>query len=217
MKNIILFGAPGAGKGTQSAFMVEKWGMVHISTGDLFRKAIRNETALGKEARKYMDQGELVPDAVVIGMVEEVLTEIEDKNFVLDGFPRNVSQAEALENLLKKHHTTIGKVVSLEVPTETLVSRLSSRRVCSQCGAVYNVVGKPPRVEGICDQCGGQVIQRDDDKEEAIRTRLQVYEESTRPLKTYFENQNKLVEIDGVGEAQEVLARVEQALNSPTS
>ena len=179
--SIILFGAPGAGKGTQSALLVEKLGMTQISTGDLFRAAIKNKTELGVKAQSYMDQGQLVPDSIVIGMVEEVLKS-GVKNFILDGFPRTVPQAEALDELLKKLNLSISKAIFLEVPKAALMSRLTGRRVCKNCGAVFHIVNKPSKVEGICDNCGGQVVQRSDDKTEVIEARLKSYEEYTSPL-----------------------------------
>ena len=210
--NILLFGPPGAGKGTQSALLVERKRMKHISTGDLFRAAIKNQTRLGLEARKYMDKGQLVPDAITIGMVEEVFMTLNGQSFILDGFPRNVAQGEALENLLKGHDLTIDKALFLEVPLEKLMGRLTGRRVCTACGATYHVTASPPKKEGVCDKCGGQVIQRADDKEDVIRTRLMAYEESTKPLKDFYKSAKKLVELDGLGATEDVYARIEKQL-----
>lgn len=210
--NILLFGPPGAGKGTQSALLVERKRMKHISTGDLFRAAIKNQTRLGLEARKYMDKGQLVPDAITIGMVEEVFMTLNGQSFILDGFPRNVAQGEALENLLKGHDLTIDKALFLEVPLEKLMGRLTGRRVCTACGATYHVTASPPKEEGVCDKCGGQVIQRADDKEDVIRTRLMAYEESTKPLKDFYKSAKKLVELDGLGATEDVYARIEKQL-----
>lgn len=210
--NLLLFGAPGAGKGTQSSLLVDKLDMVHISTGDLFRNAIKNQTTLGREAKKYMDKGELVPDAIVIGMVEEELKRLEGRSFILDGFPRTVPQAQALENLLVRHNTKADKVIFLEVPNGVLVERLAGRRVCKNCGAVYHVSSRPTQADGVCDVCGGSVVQRDDDKEEAIKKRLQVYSDTTKPLKEFYREQNKLVELDGTGTADEVFGRIQAAL-----
>ena len=195
--NIVLFGAPGAGKGTQSALLVEKLGYHQISTGDLFRAAIKNKTTLGQKAQAYIDRGELVPDSIVIAMVDEVLAQINGKNFILDGFPRNVSQAEALGKILSQRKLEIGKAIFLEVPTEALLSRLTGRRVCKACGAVYHVTSKPPKSQGVCDLCGGEVIQRNDDKEDVIATRLKTYEESTAPLKEYYKSQGRFVAVNG--------------------
>jgi adenylate kinase len=201
--SIILFGAPGAGKGTQSALLVEKQGMTQISTGDLFRAAIKNKTELGIKAQSYMDNGQLVPDSIVIGMVEEVLKS-GDKNFILDGFPRTVPQAEALDGLLNKFHLSISKAIFLEVPKAELMRRLTGRLVCKNCGAVYHEINKPSKVEGACDICGGQVVQRNDDKTEVIEARLKSYDEYTSPLKDYYAKSHKYVEVNGNRDAEDV-------------
>jgi adenylate kinase len=210
--NIILFGAPGAGKGTQSALLIEKQGMTQISTGDLFRAAIKNKTELGLQAQGFMDKGLLVPDSVVIGMVEEVLKS-GVKNFILDGFPRTVPQAEALDGLLNKLHLTISKAIFLEVPNSELMGRLTGRRVCKNCGAVYHVVSRPSKTEGVCDICGGQVVQRNDDKTEVIGARLKSYDEYTSPLKDYYTKANKYVEIDGNRATEEVFADLRKLIS----
>lgn len=195
--NIVLFGAPGAGKGTQSALLVEKLGMVQISTGDLFRAAIKNQTELGKKAQGFMDKGQLVPDEVVIGMVDEVLAKLGNKSFILDGFPRTVAQVDGLGKILSSRGLDIGKAVFLEVPKEELLERLTGRRVCKSCGAVYHIKSKPTKVDGVCDLDGGQVVQRNDDKEDVIATRLKTYEENTYPLKALYKQQGKYVEVNG--------------------
>ena len=210
--NILLFGPPGAGKGTQSALLVENKRMKHISTGDLFRAAIKNQTRLGLEARTYIDKGQLVPDSITIGMVEEVFMTLNGQSFILDGFPRNVAQGEALENLLKGHDLKIDKALFLEVPIDQLMGRLTGRRVCTACGATYHVTASPPKKEGVCDKCGGSVIQRADDKEDVIRTRLMAYEESTKPLKDFYKSANKLVVINGLGSTEEVYGQIEKQL-----
>ncbi len=210
--NIILFGAPGAGKGTQSALLIEKLGMSQVSTGDLFRAAIKNKTELGVQAQGYMDKGQLVPDSVVIGMVEEVLKS-GVKNFILDGFPRTVPQAEALDELLKKLNLSISKAVFLEVPKEELMSRLTGRRVCKNCGAVYHIVSKPSKIEGICDSCGGQVVQRNDDKTEVIGARLRNYDEYTSPLKDYYMKSHKYVELDGNRTAERIFSDLKKVIS----
>lgn len=211
--NILLYGAPGSGKGTQSAYLVERFSMVHISTGDLFRVAIKNKTPLGVEAKGYMDQGKLVPDSVTVGMVKEALIKKEKKPFVLDGFPRNIPQAEALGVLLGELNLFLDKVISLEVPQPELVERLSGRRVCRGCGAVYHIVFKPLRSGNVCDVCGSaDIYQRDDDKASAVETRLKVYEQSTSPLKAYYGKKNKLVEVIGTGKAEVVFGRIERLL-----
>ncbi len=206
--NVLLFGPPGAGKGTQSAFLVEKLDMYHISTGDLFRKAIKENSALGIEAKRFIDQGQLVPDSVVIGMVREVLQRLNGQGFILDGYPRNVIQAEALEVLLDELNLNLDKALFLEVPHDVLISRLTGRRVCRACGTVYHVEFNSPKESGVCDNCGGEVYQRADDKAEAIETRLKVYTESTAPLKDYYQHQGKLVDIDGQGEFESIFSRI---------
>lgn len=210
--NIALFGAPGAGKGTQSASLVERNGMKHISTGDLFRYAIKNETPLGVEAKKYIDEGNLVPDTVTIGLVREELKKVGDSGFILDGFPRTVPQAEALEELLKENEMTLDQVLFLEVPKSQLMDRLTGRRVCKACGAVNHIDAKPTKVDGVCDNCGGESVQRVDDHEETIANRLDVYESSTAPLKSFYKEFGKLVELDGTGETDDVFDRIQEAL-----
>lgn len=211
--NLLLFGAPGVGKGTQSSLLVERQGMKHISTGDLFRHAIKNQTELGQKAKQFLDQGALVPDEVTIGMVDEVLETLQGQPFILDGFPRNVNQAEALESLLAKKNVRLDKVVSLEVPRETIIKRLTGRRVCSKCGAVYHTETRPPMTQGVCDECGGELIQRSDDQEEAIQHRLDIYESSTKPLKGYYQDKGILIEVDGTGTADDVYGRIETQLH----
>lgn len=210
--NLILFGPPGAGKGTQSALLVERRDMKQISTGDLFRAAIKSQTTLGKEAKGYLDAGKLVPDSVTIGLVEEELGRLNGKSFILDGFPRNVAQAEALEKLLQQTSLKVDRVLFMEVPLSMLLGRLTGRRVCRSCGAVYHMDSKPPKKSGVCDNCGGEVYQRADDKEEVIRTRLEAYESSTKPLKDYYKAKGPFVEIDGTGSSEDVFGRVSQVL-----
>ncbi|MCB0363886.1 MAG: adenylate kinase [Bdellovibrionaceae bacterium] len=212
--NILLFGAPGAGKGTQSALLVENHGMHHISTGDLFRHAIKNSTQLGLEAKKYMDKGELVPDTIVVGMVEEEFGNLKGKSFILDGFPRTVPQAEALESMLKNNSMAIDKAVFLEVPQGLLMERLTGRRICKACGAVFHMAAKPPKSEGVCDECGGELYQRDDDKAEVIKTRLEAYEASTAPLKAYYEEKGRLVTVEGTGETAQVFDRIDSVMKA---
>lgn len=204
MVNLILFGAPGAGKGTQSAHLVEKNGYVQISTGDLFRAAIKNQTDLGKKAQTFMDKGALVPDEIVVGMVEEALKRLSGKPFILDGFPRTLAQASSLDEMLKINRLTIGKVISLEVPRQELLERLTGRRVCKNCGAVFHVKSKPAKADGVCDVCGGPVIQRNDDKVDVIENRLVTYDQSTAPLKEYYRGQDKFAELDGNRETETV-------------
>ncbi len=210
--NLILFGAPGAGKGTQSSLLIERQSMTQISTGDLFRAAIKGQTELGQKAQGYMDKGQLVPDEVVIGMVEEVLAR-GTQNFILDGFPRTVAQAVALEELLKKMNISIGKAVFLEVPMGILMNRLTGRRVCKSCGTVYHADSKPPKMEGVCDICEGEVVQRNDDKADVIGTRLKTYEEFTSPLKEFYKKSGKYVEVDGDRGTEEVYKEIEKIIN----
>lgn len=210
--NLILFGPPGAGKGTQSELLIKRMQMRQISTGDLFRAAIKFGTPLGQEAKSYLDAGKLVPDSVTIGLVEEELKKLNGQGFILDGFPRNVAQAEALEVLLKPLGLVVDRTVFLEVPMSLLLGRLTGRRVCKSCGTVYHVASKPPSQEGVCDKCGGSVVQRPDDKEEVIRTRLEAYETSTRPLKDYYKAKGRYVEVDGTGTSEEVYGRLTKVL-----
>ncbi|MCI0484406.1 MAG: adenylate kinase [candidate division NC10 bacterium] len=209
----ILLGPPGAGKGTQAKMLTERYGVPQVSTGDILRAAVAAGTPLGKEAKTYMDRGALVPDEVVIGIVRDRLGEPDcRKGYLLDGFPRTVAQAEALTRMLKKLGAPLPRVVSLEVAEEELVKRLSGRRTCQGCGALFHVEFHPPRVEGTCDKCGGRLIQREDDKEETIRRRLQVYRKQTEPLIGYYQNQGLLETVNGLGETGEVFARVSKAL-----
>lgn len=210
--NIILFGAPGAGKGTQSGLLVGKLGMTQISTGDLFRAAIKNKTELGTQAQGYMDKGQLVPDSIVIGMVEEVLKS-GVKSFILDGFPRTVPQAEALDELLARLNLSVSKAIFLEVPKEELLGRLTGRRVCKNCGAVFHIQNKPSKVEGICDVCGGQLVQRNDDKTEVIEARLKNYDEYTSPLKDYYMKSHKYVELNGNRNTESVFSDLKKLIS----
>lgn len=209
--SLILFGAPGAGKGTQSELLIKRNGMTQISTGDLFRAAIKGQTELGKRAQEFMDKGQLVPDSIVIEMVEEVLQK-GVKDFILDGFPRTVAQAVALDALLRKMSLSIGKAIFLEVPMSILMDRLTGRRVCKNCGAVYHVTSKPSKIEGVCDNCGGDVIQRNDDKADVIETRLKTYQEFTSPLKEFYKKSGKYVEVNGNRGTEEVYLEIEKII-----
>ncbi len=211
--NLIFLGPPGSGKGTQAKMLVDKYGIPQISTGDILREAVKEGTPLGKEAKKYMDEGKLVPDEVVVGIVRERLKEPDcTKGFILDGFPRTIPQAEALDKTLQKMGKGIDHVLSLEVDKEELVRRLSGRRTCKKCGAMYHIIFDPPKKDGICDRCGGELYQRDDDKEETIRERLRVYEEQTAPLIEYYRKKGLLRPIDGVGKIEEIFARITEAI-----
>jgi len=210
--NLLLFGPPGAGKGTQSAFLVEQLGMLHISTGNLFREAVARKTPLGLKAKSFMDQGALVPDEVTIGLVEEVLAGLDGKSFILDGFPRTVPQAQALDALLTRMKLKLDKAVSFEVPRNDLTRRLTGRRVCEKCGTVYHIDSKPTSKAGICDNCGGNVVQRKDDHEDVIRARLEAYDKSTAPVKEYYSKKGALTEIQGTGTEKEVFERLQASL-----
>ncbi|MGC2424947.1 MAG: adenylate kinase [Nitrospirota bacterium] len=210
---LILLGPPGAGKGTQAKDLVQKYGIPQISTGDILRKNLADKTTLGLEAKKFMDKGELVPDSVVVGIVKERLKEDDcKKGYILDGFPRTVPQAEALDAALADMKTPIDKVLSIEVPDSELVKRLGGRRTCRGCQAGYHVAFKPSKKEGVCDSCGGELYQRDDDKEEAITNRLKVYQASTSPLINYYKAKGLLAAVDGVGGMKDILDRMVRAL-----
>jgi adenylate kinase len=209
MMDFILLGPPGAGKGTQAKLMIDKWNTPQVSTGDILRAAVREGTELGVEAKGFMDRGELVPDRVVIGIIAERLRE-EDAaaGFILDGFPRTIPQAEALQEILDELGRNIDHVISIEVDDEELVTRLTGRRMCKGCGESFHVVFNPSAKEGVCDRCGDELYQRDDDKEETIRQRLAVYSEQTQPLIAYYEKQGKLRRIEGTGSIEEIFSRV---------
>ena len=212
--NIILLGPPGAGKGTQAKMLIGKYQIPQISTGDILRAAVKEGTTLGKEAKSFMDKGQLVPDSVVIGIVEERIQEPDcTKGYMLDGFPRTVPQAEALDGMLSKLSVGIDHVVSIEVANDELVKRLTGRRTCRECGAGYHVMFDPPKVEGVCDKCGGELYQRDDDNEQTVRSRLNVYESQTLPLIDYYKAQGKIRPIDGVGEIKEIFGRITTVLS----
>ncbi|MBF0748199.1 adenylate kinase [Mammaliicoccus lentus] len=213
--NIILMGLPGAGKGTQASEIVKKYPIPHISTGDMFRKAIKEETDLGKQAKSYMDRGELVPDEVTIGIVRERLAE-EDakKGFLLDGFPRTVEQADALNDILSSLGREVDAVINIQVPEEELMNRLTGRRICEVCGTTYHLVFNPPKVEGICDLDGGKLYQREDDNPETVANRLSVNVKQTKPLLDFYENQGVLKNIDGSREIENVTENVIQILET---
>ncbi|RZS90389.1 adenylate kinase [Motilibacter rhizosphaerae] len=210
---LVLVGPPGAGKGTQAQFVAANYDVPKVSTGDLFRAHVGSGTPLGVEAKRYMDAGELVPDAVTIGMVEDRLAQDDAaKGFLLDGFPRNVAQAEVLGGLLDRIGAALDVVVELVVDEEEIVRRLSGRRTCRQCGHAWHVDFDPPAVEGVCDRCGGELFQRDDDKAETIRRRLEVYAEQTAPVVDWYAARDLLVRIPASGAVDAVTARVITAL-----
>ena len=203
--NILLMGAPGAGKGTQAAILHERLGIPHISTGDMFRKAVSESTVLGLEAKRYMDSGNLVPDEVTIGIVRERLAEADcKKGFMLDGFPRTVGQAEALDEILKELHLELDTVLEIDVPFEILTERITGRRLCKACGATYHVKFHPPLHEGVCDKDGEALYQRKDDNKETVQNRLSVYESATAPLLDFYREKGILVEIEGNRDSSEV-------------
>jgi len=210
---VVFLGAPGVGKGTQAERVAELFKIAKISTGDLLRGAVRNQTKLGLEAKGYMDQGKLVPDSVVIGLVREKLSEAGcATGFVLDGFPRTMPQADELGRVLGEKRMPLDRVVNFEVPREAIVRRLSGRRSCPKCQTTYHVDFSPPKKDGVCDRCGELLVQRSDDRREAVETRLQVYEEQTAPLIRYYENKQLLSHLDGSDAVDAVFARLTKVL-----
>ncbi len=216
--NIVLLGAAGAGKGTQAAKLIESYAMTHISTGDIFRKNVAEGTPLGIEAKRYMDEGQLVPDSVVIAMVKDRLSQPDcESGFMLDGFPRTLPQAEALDGALAEMGMKLDAVVSIEVPRDVLMGRLTSRRQCRSCGRIYNVLGEMPAVDGACDTCGGEVYQRDDDTVEAATKRLNDYDAITSQLVPYYSEQGLLQTIDGNRDIDAVFADITAALEGQSA
>jgi adenylate kinase len=208
---LILLGAPGAGKGTVANMLSEIDGSVQISTGDILRAAVKEGTELGKKAESYMKAGDLVPDELIMGIMKERLKEDDCKNgYLLDGFPRTIPQAEQLKSMLEEMGEQLDAVVNLDVPREVILDRLTTRRTCTQCNAIYNVKSKPPKVEGVCDECGGPVVQRDDETEEAISSRLDVYNEKTAPLAGFYEKEGLLMNINATSSDDVVAAIKEQ-------
>lgn len=210
---LILLGAPGAGKGTQAEYLSKRFSIPHISTGDILRENVKNETELGKKAKEYMDKGLLVPDEIVIEIVKDRLSKEDCKNgFLLDGFPRTIAQAEALDKVLEELGQKIDKVLNIEVPDEKILERMSGRRICKNCGASFHVIYRPPQKEGVCDVCGGELYQREDDKEETVKKRLEVYHAQTQPLIDYYKAKGLLVVAYGQEEiadtTKEVLKRL---------
>ena len=205
MKRVVLLGPPGAGKGTQAVGLAEKYEILHISTGDIFRANVKEGTPLGKKAKEYMDKGALVPDELVCDLVEDRVLKDDCRNgYLLDGFPRTVFQAEHFDAFLKKVGQELDSVIDIEVPEEILLPRIIGRRVCRSCGKLYNVAGTLPKKEGVCDVCGGEVYQRADDKEETVLNRFQVYKDQTSPLIEYYQKNGKLAPIDGTKTQDEV-------------
>jgi adenylate kinase len=219
--HVILMGAQGAGKGTQAARIAPRLGLIHLSTGDLFRAAIKAETPLGREAKGYIDRGELVPDTVTLGIVEQRLADIaampDARGALFDGFPRTNPQAEGLDALLERRGEEIAAVVEIEVPTQVLIERLAGRRVCRFCGATFHVAFKPPRIKGVCDVCGGELYQRPDDQPEPIQRRLNLYAEETAPLLEYYRARGLLVSVDGNQSEDDVTEAILAAIQARVS
>jgi adenylate kinase len=214
--DLILLGPPGAGKGTQASRIVEDYRIPHVSTGDILRSAVKNQTPMGLEAKRYMDAGDLVPDSVVIGIVKDRLQEPDTaRGFLMDGFPRTIPQAEALDESLQSLDRTVSKALAVLVEEESLIRRLTGRRICRDCQAPYHVMFNPPRSEGVCDRCGGELYQRDDDSEETVRNRLAVYNQQTEPLIAYYDNLGVLARIDGDKDPEAVYADIKEAIGRP--
>jgi adenylate kinase len=210
---VVLLGSPGAGKGTQAKLLQEKFGACQISTGDILRKAVAEKTPLGKEAAQYIDSGALVPDDLIVKLVAERLRGKDcESGFILDGFPRTIPQAESLDAILKDMGLSLNRVLLVQVPRSVIIERLAGRRSCKNCGALAHMVFGPPQKEGVCDHCGGELYQRQDDAEETVANRLKVYESQTAPLIDYYRKRNLLREVDGVGTVDEIRARVAGAL-----
>jgi adenylate kinase len=206
---LVLLGAPGAGKGTQAKMLIEKYKIPQISTGDILRKAVADGTPLGKEAKVIMDKGELVPDKIVLGLVEERVKQDDcKKGFILDGFPRNTAQAEALDKMLNATGLPIDSALSVDVPKDDLMKRLTGRRTCKNCQQMYNVYYSPPKKDALCDKCGGELFQRGDDKEDTIKKRLEVYDAQTAPLIDYYNKKGILKSVMGVGNIDEIFNKV---------
>ena len=213
--NIIMLGAPGAGKGTQAKMIADKYAIPHISTGDIFRANIKNGTELGQKAKTYMDQGLLVPDELVVDLVVDRVKQDDCKNgYVLDGFPRTIPQAESLDAALAKLDEKIDYAINVEVPDENIIARMSGRRACVSCGATYHIVHIPTKVEGICDRCGAELILRDDDKPETVKKRLDVYHDQTQPLIDYYTKSDVLVEVDGTQDMNDVFGAIVNILGA---
>jgi adenylate kinase len=213
---IVLLGPPGAGKGTQAKLLQEEFDACQVSTGDILRKAVAEQTPIGKEAAEYIDRGALVPDSVIVRVVAERLKDNDcQKGFILDGFPRTIPQAQSLEEILKKMGLGLHHVLLMQLPAGLIIERLAGRRICGNCGTLYHRSFDPPKQEGVCDHCGGELRQRDDDREETVRARLNVYDAQTAPLVDYYRQRGILREIDGVGKVEDIQNRVVKALGEP--
>ncbi|MBE5831651.1 MAG: adenylate kinase [Butyrivibrio sp.] len=212
---IIMLGAPGAGKGTQAQMIADKFNIPHISTGDIFRANIKNGTELGKKAKEFMDKGLLVPDELTVQLLLDRVANDDCKNgYVLDGFPRTIPQADVLDAELTKLGDKVDFAVNVDVPDENIVRRMSGRRACLKCGATYHIEHIPPKKEGICDKCGSELVQREDDKPETVQNRLSVYHEQTQPLIDYYDKKNILKTVDGTKDMQEVFNEIVKILNA---
>lgn len=210
---IIMLGAPGAGKGTQAKMIAQRYGIPHVSTGDIFRANIKNGTKLGAEAKQYMDQGLLVPDELTVKiLLDRVAQEDCAKGYVLDGFPRTIPQAQVLDEALEKQNEKIDYAVNVDVPDENIVKRMSGRRACLKCGATFHIEHIPPKQEGICDSCGSQLVLRDDDRQETVQNRLKVYHDQTQPLIDYYEKKGILKSVDGTVDMQDVFHAISNVL-----
>jgi adenylate kinase len=210
---MVLLGPPGAGKGTQAQQLEEELKIPQIASGDLLRLAVRNKTPLGLEAKRYMDQGALVPDDLVLKMIEERLADPDAaKGFILDGFPRTLAQAEALRAMLERNHQALDGVLALVVPDQEIIKRISGRRTCKNCGAMYHTIFDPPRNVGLCNKCNSELYQRDDDAEDTVKMRLEVYDTQTRPLLNYYQERGLLKRVDGVGSLDNVRQRIAAAV-----
>ena len=209
LMKIVMLGAPGAGKGTQAKKIAEEYGVPHISTGDIFRANIKNNTPLGQQAKIYMDKGELVPDELVVSLIMDRFDEPDcEKGYVLDGYPRTIPQAKALDNALKENGEKLDYAVDVDVPDEVIIDRMGGRRACLNCGATYHIINNPPKAENVCDACGNELVQRDDDKEETVKNRLDVYHDQTEPLKQYYADAGVLYTVDGTKEMEEVFKSI---------
>ena len=215
---LVLLGPPGAGQGTQARMLEKRLGVPQVASGDLLRAAVRKRAPLGLEAKRYMDKGALVPDELVLKLVQERLQQSDAANgFILDGFPRTAAQAEALSSFLKERGARLDKIIAIIVPDDEIVKRISGRRTCKSCGAMYHLIYNPPRNQDLCNSCNGELYQRDDDAEDTVRMRLEVFAATMRPLLEYYERSGALAQIDGIGRPEEIQQRIVDALGAPAA